>query len=951
MMFKSLAYGLQKLTTFLTVLTLVACGGGGDETPAPTGLTGVPGATTPPVIQTSPQSATMIVGQAASFRVEATGEGVGFAWEEQRSGFAWLPNFDPRIDAPNASDLTIPAVSMDHAATLYRAIARNAAGPVISSEAKLDVVWGTVTTLEPNKFDFGPGSEGFGNSDGGSPSGGDGEGAGAGGGLGKTVQVRISVARTTDGASLGSALTGATSGLVRVKAGPGTAPALITLTGTDVSTYYDEGKAKMLPIGPDQQLHALVTAFDQHLGVTTLTEAAYRYAINQFILDPVQVRAGTVPLQRTATSQEIARLTPAQIQLAHDAIRTEINRLLPARYQLVSIATLPTPVDANSGRGSITNNRYGIMQAVTGGLALAAGRFNATLDTPALTMNAQLADDLTDGVIDGVRLDQQSTFGSPGAAYGPESLAQFLTDAADAQMEQFGGAGTSVPPTITVQPLSATITQGGTTTLAVTATGSSLTYQWFNENGAIPGATSRTYLTGVAGVYRVVVTNAVSSASVTSVTVTVTVPPVIAAPTITTQPVSTSVAAGATATFTVVASGTNLGYQWFNSNGAIAGETRPSFSTGVAGDYRVVVTNASGSTPSATVTLTVTPAVVAPTITEQPASVTIIAGGTATLRVVATGSAPLAYQWFDDRGPIASATAATHVTGSAGSYRVVVSNNSERSVTSLVATVTVIALPVITSQPVSASIAEGAQHTFTVVAVGNNLGYQWYSAAAGPLNGANAASYTTGAAGVYYVVVSNRAGPVTSASATLTIVVGAPVITTQPISTTALEGQTGTFGVKASGTNLSFEWQVLTQFRGLNLWTSILRAVDSTYTTGTAGTYRVIVRNSAGFDTSAAATLTLKEVNPPVITVQPTSQLADASGSGTFRVQASGVNLKYQWYGSGRPLAGETNSTLITKTLGPYFVEVSNGVGDAKSVVVTLSLDCKLVSCINKGIH
>ena len=235
---------------------------------------------------------------------------------------------------------------------------------------------------------------------------------------------RIAVTRTSDGASLGSALTGSTSGLVRIKAGRGTAPVLLTLTGTDVGAYFDEGRSAMVPYGPDQPpLHSLVTAFDEHLGVTALTEAAYRYAVNQFIADPNAIRDGSAPLRRSATADEIARLTPAQIQQAQEAIRAEINRKLPHRYHLVSIATLPTPVDSSSGRGKIKNNRYGIIQAVTGGLALMAGRFDPSLDRPALAVTQQLADDLTDGVIDGVRLDGGSVFARSSAAYDPVTFA------------------------------------------------------------------------------------------------------------------------------------------------------------------------------------------------------------------------------------------------------------------------------------------------------------------------------------------------------------------------------------------------------------------------------------------------------------------------------------------------------------------------------------------------
>lgn len=94
-------------------------------------------------------------------------------------------------------------------------------------------------------------------------------------------------------------------------------------------------------------------------------------------------------------------------------------------------------------------------------------------------------------------------------------------------------------------------------------------------------------------------------------------------------------------------------------------------------------------------TVNVTGAVVAvPTITAQPASVSVAAGGTATFSVTATGTA-LTYQWQKDNVNIAGQTTATLSlpgvqASSAGSYTVVVANGGG-SVTSSAATLTVTA--------------------------------------------------------------------------------------------------------------------------------------------------------------------------------------------------------------------------------------------------------------------
>ncbi|MDY0747035.1 DUF3500 domain-containing protein [Paucibacter sp. R3-3] len=85
----------------------------------------------------------------------------------------------------------------------------------------------------------------------------------------------------------------------------------------------------------------------------------------------------------------------------------------------------------------------------------------------------------------------------------------------------------------------------------------------------------------------------------------------VAAPTIGSQPASLTVTAGASATFSVVATGSGtLSYQWFKGSTAISGATAASYTiastaAGDAGSYDVVVTGSGVSTTSATATLTV----------------------------------------------------------------------------------------------------------------------------------------------------------------------------------------------------------------------------------------------------------------------------------------------------------------------------------------------------------
>ena len=107
------------------------------------------------------------------------------------------------------------------------------------------------------------------------------------------------------------------------------------------------------------------------------------------------------------------------------------------------------------------------------------------------------------------------------------------------------------------------------------------------------------------------------------------------APTIATQPANTTVTAGATATFSVVVSGTGpFTYQWQKNSTNISGATQSSYMTPATASsdngakFDVVVSNSAGSITSAMATLTVTTSVVLQSIAVTPPSPSIVAGRT-----------------------------------------------------------------------------------------------------------------------------------------------------------------------------------------------------------------------------------------------------------------------------------------------------------------------------------
>ncbi len=529
---------------------------------------------------------------------------------------------------------------------------------------------------------------------------------------------------------------------------------------------------------------------------------------------------------------------------------------------------------------------------------------------------------------------------------------------------------TSTPVVITTNPTNRIATNGQAVSFSAAATGSGpLTYQWFKGDtniwNHIQSATNATYTftastnraaTSFAvnsGTYMVRVAGAAGMVCSDAATLIVNSPLL----SITESPTNLTAFACDTANFYVTASGTTpVSYQWYlNGTDPIPGATGSTYSVPNvqftdAGFLTAVVANSSGALTSAVARLTViaNPAIIAPSISTSPTNLTIVAGQSTTLVVEAGGTAPLNYQWQYYGDNIPGATSAqldlTPVTvGQAGDYTAVVFNCSG-SVTSSVATLTVLELPAIAIPPQSQSVVVGGNATFDVTATGTDpLSYQWQLNDV-DLPGANSSTLiltgvTANQAGNYAAVVANSAGSVTSIVATLTVLVP-PAIATPPASQTVTAGGSASFNVTATGTApFSYQWQ----FKGANIpgATSATLALTGV-TTNQAGNYAVVVINSAGFVTSSTATLTV--LVPPAITTPPASQTVTAGGSATFNVTATGTApLSYQWQFNGADLSGANSATLAltgvtTNEAGNYAAVVANSAGSVTSIVATLTV-------------
>ena len=169
----------------------------------------------------------------------------------------------------------------------------------------------------------------------------------------------------------------------------------------------------------------------------------------------------------------------------------------------------------------------------------------------------------------------------------------------------------------------------------------------------------------------------------------------------------------------------------------------------------------------------------APTISTQPTSKTVAAGGTAQFIAAVSGSPTPTLQWFKGSTAISGATSTiltiSGATSADAATYTLVATNSQGSATSNAVTLTVtggVTAPVITTQPSSITAAAGTAASFTVAATGSPT-YQWRKNGAAITGATNDtltfASLVAADTASYDVVVSNSAGTALGGPATLLV--------------------------------------------------------------------------------------------------------------------------------------------------------------------------------------
>ena len=417
------------------------------------------------------------------------------------------------------------------------------------------------------------------------------------------------------------------------------------------------------------------------------------------------------------------------------------------------------------------------------------------------------------------------------------------------------------------------------------------------------------------------------------------------------QPTNISACVGSDATFNVTADGTNPVYQWQvstdggtnynNISGATnAALTLTAVTAGMNNNrYKVLISNAcpSSATSTSVILTTNTPA----SVTAQPTNASVCVGANTNFSVTAGGSANT-YQWqvSTDAGvtftDITGATNATYslsaVTAAqnGNQFHLVISSCSPTPITSAAAILTVSNQASIATQPSNTPACTGGSATFNVSAAGSSLAYQWQVSTDGGvtftditgatsstliLNGVSSAMNNNR----YKVFISNNCSSNITSNAGILIVSDPASLTSQPNSNIVCEGSNTSFNVTATGSNITYQWQMSTD--GGVAFTDISGATTAGLTlTGVTSSmnnnrYRAVLFSCSATGLNSNAAL-LNVNNLANVTTQPSDINTCVGSTATFTITSGGTNVNYQWQISTdggatyTDITGATNSTL-----------------------------------------
>lgn len=469
--------------------------------------------------------------------------------------------------------------------------------------------------------------------------------------------------------------------------------------------------------------------------------------------------------------------------------------------------------------------------------------------------------------------------------------------------------------TVDVQPSSVTLDQGATQQFTAQVAGTintGITWNVDPENGGTITENGLYTAPNTPGTYTVIAASAAEPAKRSEAEVTV------REISIEIEPSEITLELDEEYQFTAVVRGTvDTGVDWSISPDGMGSITEDGLYTAptTAGTYTVIATSKADQTKTAEAVVTVSGEV---SVSLSPSSISLDQGESYQFTAEVTGAKNKDVVWSIDPeyGGTIDQYGWYRAPSAAGTYYVIATSKANPAIS---ARVTVIVPEiVITIEPSSVALDQGAQELFTAHIYNSPQGVNWsVQPEAGTLNVVDSlrAWYTAPIdPGTYTIIATSIINPAIYATATVTV--PEVSITIQPEDITLDQGAVHQFSATLTGTvNKNITWSLDPEDGGTITDGGLYTAPNA------AGTYTVIATSVADPTRSAEATVTVPEVE---ISVTPDEISLDQGGTHQFTFSITGAdNKNVTWSATGGTI---TLDGLYTapNAAGTYYVTATS---------------------------
>lgn len=324
----------------------------------------------------------------------------------------------------------------------------------------------------------------------------------------------------------------------------------------------------------------------------------------------------------------------------------------------------------------------------------------------------------------------------------------------------------------------------------------------------------------------------------------------------------------------------------------------------------------------------ITPLTAAVSISISPTTATVKQGATKTFTATVSGSTNKAVTWSVVGTGNGSITTSGVYTAPIKLGSFTVRATSKADTTKYAEAAVTVPDVVVTVNPTSATVAQGAKQTFTATVTGAaSTGVTW-SVPSGQGSISSGVYTAPATAGIYTITAKSVTNTAKTATATVTVPVK---VTISPSSKTLNQGASQKFTATVTGSsNTTVSWAC----SGGSI------ASDGTFTApGSAGTYTITATSGATPVGTASATVTVPNVG---VTINPTTSTVALDASRTFTATVTGTtNTAVTWTCSDGTI-GTDGIWTAPSTAGTYTVTATSVADESKTATATVTVPVRI---------